>query len=261
MICNKIFSIIRIELKNTLYYRADAFMNFFSSLLYLFVSVMIWRSLYSENILMQKTMITYLILVSVASIFVNDNLQSVFAYKIRSGSISADFLLPISFKKYMLCVSIGKGGGHFFLSTIPTVIVALLLWGIVKPIDLQGGCLYIIAQIFGFCLALEMNFLLAQVMLYTKNRDVTAFAFWTLTAIFGGRYMPYWLYPRVLLVITKCLPFHLFYSVPISIYLGKLNPMETYLHIMYQIFWFILLIWFNKLIYIKTSLTVTIQGG
>ena len=140
MICNKIFSIIRIELKNTLYYRADAFMNFFSSLLYLFVSVMIWRSLYSENILMQKTMITYLILVSVASIFVNDNLQSVFAYKIRSGSISADFLLPISFKKYMLCVSIGKGVGHFFLSTIPTVIVALLLWGIVKPIDLQGGC-------------------------------------------------------------------------------------------------------------------------
>ncbi len=256
-----LFSIVKVELKNCLYYRVDAFMSTISSLLYLFVNITIWKTIYHDDIKMQKSMITYFILTSIATVFVNDNLQSVFSHKIYSGSISSDFLLPISFKRNMLSVSIGKGLATFSLSTVPVICVAIIFWNILPPIDIFHFFIYILAQCGGFFLALEINFLLAQILLLTKKHNTTIFAFWALMGIFGGRYMPYWLYPKILLSLTELLPFHLLYSVPIAIYSGKLMITKSMIFLFYQFFWGCLLVFFNRIVYIKTLNLITIQGG
>ena len=247
------------QIKSRLIYRGGAFIEAISSLLYFYVNMSIWQVLYKGQSEKIKQMITYLLLLSVARIFASDNLQQIFAKKFKDGSLSLDFAIPLNYKRYMLSMAAGQSAGNFILFTLPVILVLLpfLFLYLSAPESLSTFIVYLVAQGMGFLIALEINFFLGQLIFQTHTLEATQFAYWSLMTLFGGRFIPLWLYPESLGMIVRWLPFHLIYSSPVAIYLGK----ETGIIILLQLLWYGLMILFNRMLWLKGRKYITIQGG
>lgn len=261
MTINPNFAILKLEIKNEAYYRANAIMASISSLLYLIVNIMVWNAIYKNNLEGRKSIITYIILVVLATGFINDNLQSEFSKRVKDGSICTDFLLPFPFKKRMLLLSLGKSTCSFIFSTIPIFVIAIIFWGITPPTSFLNFIIYIAAQLLGILIGLEINFFLGQLIIRNGRSEPTQFAFWALMTIFGGRFIPVWFYPKVLSIVASILPFQLLYSIPISIYQGNHTEIISIIYIVNSILWLIGMKVINSIFLKHNIQQLSILGG
>jgi ABC-2 type transport system permease protein len=254
-------TILKHEIKNEVNYRANAIMASVSSLLYLIVNIMVWNAIFANNTAARRSIITYIILVVLATGFINDNLQSEFSKRVKDGSICTDFLLPFPFKRRMLLLALGKSTCSILFSTLPVFVIAIIFWGITPPTSFINLFLYITSQFIGILLGLEINFFLGQLIIRNGRSEPTQFAFWALMTIFGGRFIPVWYYPKVLSVIASLLPFHLLYSTPISIYQGTHTSLIAIAYIFYSVCWLMGMKLINFLVLKQNIKTLSIQGG
>ena len=73
--------------------------------------------------------------------------------------------------------------------------------------------------------------------------------------------VPLWLFPSFIGVLAGVLPFKSIYSIPLSIYIGKLSGTAVWQGILFQIVWAGILTLINRLIWAKIHSRLVVQGG
>lgn len=256
------------EFQSNLAYKTDVFLRMFGRLMGLFVQVAVWVALFHNTTVADTSMgqisledmITYVVISSCISIFINTEGVFRIGDRIRSGDIAVDLMKPIHLHYCLLFQSIGGNMSRILFELIPLFVVTLLMFPIQFP-SAAMFLVFVIALVNGFLL----NFLLAYI--------VGLIGFWYLNIyhlyrllgdvikLFSGAWIPLWFFPGMLADLSLFLPFRLIFFSPISIYLGKVSMTEALLLVVQQVMWVGILSLVTWLVWRKGIGRLVIQGG
>ena len=111
-------------------YKANLWLKIIRNIVYLFISVSIWTNLLGPNQATDSVklgeMISYIIVALFIRNLVESNVARPMAEKIRDGSISFYFTLPVNFNLYLFSYQFGKNIFETLFSTLPVCINGLL---------------------------------------------------------------------------------------------------------------------------------------
>jgi len=265
MVKSVYFSFMKKAFQQKYIYRSDSYIYIFTSLLSFFVQISIWFALYSGkesvNGITLPDMMNYVIINLIVSSFTRSNMGNRLATKVSDGSIEADFVRPVNFKYYFIFEQIGENLFYTVFGTIPICIIAALFLQFKFSIDVIKLLLFFISLFNGIILIYFINYTFGLLSFWFKT---ALYATWYIRAcfdLFGGTFVPLWFYPSFLLKISSYLPFRLISFEPISIYLGKYTNAESLQIILLQLFWIVVFLLIEKVIWARAQKIITIQGG
>nr|WP_281169763.1 ABC-2 family transporter protein [Paenibacillus taiwanensis] len=227
----------------------------------IFIQVSIWKSLIGNsesNGITLLNMITYsVITTSVMNLLMTRVFLSI-DHKLKSGDISTDLQKPISYPLYLFAEQLGVVGFQVVFTTIPSICISILLFGIQYP-DAPN----IVPFIISLLLAMIISYLLGYLIALISFWFLTTFALnWTITAlisIFSGSLIPLWFFNPFWANLTSTLPFQYLGFVPSAIYLGKVE--HPYYIILEGVGWVIGLLLIVNLLWWRAIKRLVIQGG
>lgn len=244
-------------------YISGVWIQILGGVLFVFMQGSLWTALiqsgYTDVDL--KEMISYVVINAFVSYATGFNVTNVISDRVQDGMIALDIILPVNLKWKLFFENIG---GNFFdviFSGITGLIMALVLYGAAAP---QSGIHFLF-----FLIAIMLGVVISYHIIYIFGLS----AFWIvkpwyipilvggLTKLFGGGVIPLWLYPVWLIPICDILPFRFVAYEPIQIYLGNYDYSQILRCILMQIIWLLILNLLEKLIWMKASKKVFIQGG
>lgn len=259
---------IKNSFKSQTVYRTYTFVSVISAAFGLLIQVAIWKALYNgENIINTEyrsvylsDMIQYVVLSSLISILVNNNVIYNIEQRILSGQVSIDFIRPVGFSIQIICAEIANICFNFLFTFLPMLLISFIL---------AGSNVFKISNI-AIVLFVTVN---SIIIFFTINYMIGLLAFWFLTIwplrqildgvikLLSGAFIPLWFLPASIYKIAEYLPFKLIYYFPISAALGKISEQEFKKSIVLQIIWIIILVAICSLLWHKGNKKLTVQGG
>ena len=183
------------------------------------------------------------------------------AERIRTGDVAIDLYRPVGLLGWYLASDLGRAAYHLLTRGLaPTVIGAVLF-------DIDGPATP--AAALGFALALP----LAVVVSFAIRFLVASSAFWLLdqsglkvmsgafAIFFSGMMLPLVLFPGVLGVIARALPWAAYVQVPADIWLGKRVGVDLLAALGFQALWAVVLLGCCQLVLRAATRKVVVQGG
>jgi ABC-2 type transport system permease protein len=263
-IMNKYLEILKISYLSEYSYRANVIFSILRNSIVLFISINIWQALYGTkttvNGIALSEMLNYLVITFFIRELTRSDIADTITAKIRSGAISTDFILPVSFFFNHIFEQMGKNLFNLVFSILPICMIAYFF--------------------FQFKIALSTHLLLfipsailATILMLLISYTFSLFAFWfksalfvralinALLEIFAGAAVPLWFYPPWFFEVSMFLPFRLIFFSPVSIFLGKLSPAEALEVLGLQAFWIVLFFGLERLVWHRAQKIVTVQGG
>lgn len=249
-------------------YRMNVFLRLFNRIMFLFINISIWKALYKGHFTMISNngdisindMITYAIISTAISVFINNTVIQRINYKIKTGEISMDLIKPMNFRTSVFCNEIGENCSRIVFELIPVLLISAVLFRINLP-ELDNFIVFLITLINGMLIQFFITYVLGllgfwylEVWHFDRLLD-------SLMQLFSGALIPLWFFPEFLVKVSNYLPFKLIYFTPISIYLGKFSLIEGVYSIMYQIIWIMLLLIIEKILWKHGIKKLVVQGG
>ncbi|MDQ0598019.1 ABC-2 type transport system permease protein [Streptomyces canus] len=118
-----------------------------------------------------------------------------------------------------------------------------------------------------------LSLLLGQWVLYYVMLVIDQLCFWTLRNgaamlilifaqnLLAGVYAPLWFFPDWFITLSTFLPFQATLSVPLSIYIGRIELSDAALQLAIQAAWVLALALFTRLLWRRAARRVVSQGG
>ena len=182
--------------------------------------------------------------------------------KIRTGNIAMDIIKPISFRKYIFSVAMGRNVYNFTFQFLPMLIVVTML--VQMYVEIQGI----------FHIMIFLVFLIGAILIrFLSGYMLGLLGFWYLTiwhldrvlndmiSLFAGSFIPLWLFPKGLQAVAEWLPFKFIYYVPISAILGKIESGNYSILVAQMIGWIVILYLVGSLIWKFGHKHLMVQGG
>lgn len=249
-------------------YRFNAFFQFFTNVLALFINIAIWKALYINNNVSTDhgnislhEMITYSIISTILSVLIINNVIEVIELKIMKGNISLDLLKPVNFKLMIFSQIIGTNVSKFVIQSLPILLIGIFMYKLSVP-DLRYFLLFIAATINAFILYFLITYIVSLFAFWYIKIWHFAMAVESLMRIFSGIWIPLWFFPKTFESFTTTfLPFHLVFYSPLTIYLQKISISETTIVIGKQVMWIVILTVIEQLLWKKCCKKLVVQGG
>lgn len=246
-------------------YRANTLVNIVGTIISLFVMVNVWSSLYGGNVEMNgitmRDMILYVIVSSLVSALIYSNIGNLIGGKIADGSISIDLIKPVHFKWYIFSNQLGENIYKFIFCSLPVVILFLCVLELDYVPSYIQILLFSISLFNGILIMFSIHFILGLTTFWLKTSFYVDWFMRAFFELFAGTFIPLWFYPKFMYKLTVLLPFHLVSFRPISILLGKQSSYEAVQTVILQIFWIIVLLIIEKVIWKFVRDKIDIQGG
>jgi ABC-2 type transport system permease protein len=181
--------------------------------------------------------------------------------RIRSGDVAIDLYRPVGLLGWYLASDLGRAAYHLLTRGLAPTVVGALLFDIKLP-DSVGAAL-------GFALALP----LAVVVSFAIRFLVACSAFWLLdqsglkvmsgafAIFFSGMMLPLVLFPGLLGVVARALPWAAYLQVPADIWLGKRVGLDLLAALAFQALWAVVLLGCCQLVLRAATRKVVVQGG
>jgi len=260
--------LIKIGFQEQIAYRFNAFLRVFRQIIFVFVQIALWRALLSGagevdipgGTITFSEMITYVIISTVISMLVSSKIVGKIDSRIKTGEISIDLIKPIGFKTYHLFLNFGEVFFQIIFQVIPLLIVACILMVIGFP-GYKDFFLFLASLINGVILHFQIFFVIGLIGFWHLNVWQLAWFFDNMLWLFSGAFIPLWFFPEVLASIAEFLPFKLVYFVPISIFLGKVDLLQSFKYICQQLLWIAVLVMLERFIWKRAVNRLIIQGG
>jgi ABC-2 type transport system permease protein len=210
-----------ISLKSSLLYRKGLFFSFFGSVVFITISLLLWRVLFVNNIGLQSYMTKYAIISNVMGIFHCRKITESISKKITSGEFAADMAMPVSFFAMSWQIELAKICARFILCGVPIILVFLQFLqfgpyfnvGFVLLSVVMGHALSVILySLIGFS-----AFILPDVWPLRHIMDDTV-------RLLAGGFIPLFMLPSPILEIARALPFRFLYSFPLEMLLAPVSP-------------------------------------
>jgi ABC-2 type transport system permease protein len=183
------------------------------------------------------------------------------AERIRTGDIAIDLYRPVGLLGWYLASDLGRATFHLLTRGLAPTVIGAMLFDIRLP-DSPAAAL-------GFALSLP----LAVVVSFAIRFLVASSAFWLLdqsgvkvmsgafAIFFSGMMLPLVLFPGVLGVVARALPWAAYLQVPADIWLGKRVGPDLLAALGFQTVWAVILLGCCQLVLRAATRKVVVQGG
>ena len=223
-------AIIGKSYRKHLAYRSEVWIRIVISILFIGIQVAVWTALIGDGEvdgITRRQMITYAAVYAVSSLALADRVLAEVDQKLRSGDVAVDLIKPYSYPLTLVADQLGRTAFSALFSSLPTVIVAALVFGVSPPPTVWSAVAYAVA----FAISLAISFALACLVGMLGFYFLATFHFqWALGALrtlFAGTMVPLWFFPDGLRAIASALPFQFLGFVPGAIWLGKYSATGT----------------------------------
>jgi ABC-2 type transport system permease protein len=170
-----------------------------------------------------------------------------------------DLIKPMNFQAYTFANMLGQNMFSFLFQLLPILAVGVIFIGMDFP-SILNLLIFLLVMINAIIISFQINYIVGLVVFWYL-RGWQANVIWMLNRLFSGAYIPLWFFPKVLVTISGFLPFRLYYFVPISIFMGKLTPLDCLYAILQQFAWMVVLYGLIRLEWRAAIKKLVIQGG
>lgn len=135
-------------------YRFDYLAGTLFSFLYIILKIYIWKGVYAgsggavRGVLLSD-MVAYSVLAGFTGGITKTSVMGEFNDSVCSGTISSELLLPVGLKKYLFTRSLARNMFQTVYGILPSVLMAMLLFGIHVRIRYPNLILYLLAAAMG----------------------------------------------------------------------------------------------------------------
>ena len=256
------FEYLKNAFKSQMYYRMNWGMKIMGIILSVFLQLCLWNVLANghSDIVSMSYMVEYILLGCMVKSLTASNVVDLVNGHIGSGQIAMDMVKPVRFQLYMFCESLGNGLFSCLFEYFPVVVIFSIcmesfgLWG---RIDI----FFLVSTLLGLCLYFALAYCLALTGFWWTQTWILGRFLNDLTGLFSGKMVPVWMFPKVLLSVSRCLPFQYMYYVPISMVLEDFTLMQKCGLLGVQLFWCLFFLLLGKAIERRGMYKLQIQGG
>jgi ABC-2 type transport system permease protein len=246
-------------------YRFDFWLRAASILPLMYAIRWLWIALYSQHPgafdSSLNQMVSYGVLaIAVQSIFYTDP-HYYMARQARSGAIDGDLMKPLDFHLHMLARSTGEVLFRLTVLVLPALVIGFFMFDLQLPKTVLSGIVFIFSLLIGCLINFHLEFLLGSIALVTFEIHSIDWAFDSLSRFFSGQIVPLWLFPGFLGFIAQVLPFKCLFSIPLSIYTGKITDIAILQSVVFQLLWLTILIFLSRKVWHQVHLRLSVQGG
>ncbi len=262
-LCRKILAI---SFKEKSIFRFDYIVGTIFAFLYIVLKVYLWKGLYGadgEDIggIALNDMIVYSIIAGFTEGITKTTVMKDLNDCVLDGSVSANLLLPIGFKKYMFIQSVTRNLFHTIYGIVPSVAAAMLLFSFhvrILPVNLL---LYMCSVCMGIIINFLYNFLFGSSVIWLRNSFFLSNINSVLLSLFSGAFVPVWFFPGGLRALSKFLPFRYIVFEPTAIFVNTKSFEEAAAVLGMQLVWIMILFGAVTLVWNRGRCKIMIQGG
>ena len=256
--------VAEISLKEALAYRVEFFTGMIGNLVQLAVFWYVWKAIYAASStpiagISLAAMLTYMsVSVALRGLFYSESEFSI-ETEVKSGSIAAILIKPISYPLYCLSRQLGGSVLSLFSQVIPVVVIAIFVIGISTP---AAPIAFAVSVFMGFIINWIMSWLTGMWALWSAGSIWgMSLARRIITEIMSGALIPIYFFPGWLATVANLLPFQAMFGTPLSIYIGMVTGPDIWIALGVQFLWTILFIGVAIFVWNRAQKKIFIQGG
>ncbi len=234
----------QVEAKNTFVYRGMMLLWMIGWILSFLTMLFLWQAADVSGPIAgydQKQLITYYFLGMFVWMVSGWYTFEVAAEKIHDGSIINLILKPVNFHWYRFGAELAW---HTVNTFIYLLFFAMIIFFVKDLLYFDFAFGKMLAFIFSLVIAalatFESNMLLSMAAFWLTQYWGLGSLYWLLFSLFGGSMLPLAFFPEIVQPLIKVLPFRFMYSLPIEIYLNKINSLELLITFVIGIGWIVL---------------------
>lgn len=263
----KYLTFFKLRLNIALQYRAAAIGGMFTQFFWAIMQILIFQAFYkvvtSENISLEQ-LISYVWLKQAFYSIISASTDVEIRDMIEKGNISYELCKPtnIYWMWYFKTLANKIAGG--FLKSIPILIVAPLLpagLALKGPAGILEFILFLVSLFLAIALMAGIMNIFYISLFYTMSGKGTASIFYAIVEFFGGTFVPIALMPNFWQSLCYMLPFSLVADLPFRIYSGSISLDSSWIYILLQIIWLLIITVSGTITINKRLKKVVIQGG
>jgi ABC-2 type transport system permease protein len=233
-----------------------------SYLIYVSVYYNIYRAVYGvgESIggLELPEALSYVAVAWLLRSLYTNNLDRELTEEVRQGDIALSLLRPVDFNLAKLTGVAGEIGFRAIFFTLPTTLVILTVYPVLPPASLWAGLGFVTSALLALAVYLQLNLLVGLAAVFTEHTVGIQRAKNAMLDLFGGVLLPLSFYPEWAQAVLAWLPFQAVAYSPVSVYLGKLEPLRV---IAVQALWAVVLYALGRWLWRRAAFHLTVQGG
>lgn len=245
-------------------YRGDFWLRVLVTALAVSIQYYLWHAIYQSKAGpiagygMQEA-ITYVVIAASLASFLQTELS--ITRRMRDGSIATTLARPINWQVMVLSETAGTSLFTLVAVSFPVYLGALYFGIINPPSSPLHAAAFVISLGLGFLVLFGWAYVLQILSFWTKAGfgliDIQA----TFVAFFSGALVPLAMYPGWLRSMAAVLPFQGIYSLPLTIYLGKVGPYGILPALAGQAGWALALALAGRMLWRKAMAELTVNGG
>lgn len=188
--------------------------------------------------------------------------------EIKDGTIAISFIKPISYRIRFLFRVMGTCATRIIIMGIPTIVISMIIFIKMEflkvssyPVFCLHIVLFIVSMIFAIAVYDTIDYICGICCFYTTAAWGLNFSKNVMVNFFSGVLIPLAFFPGKLGEIAEMLPFAGLSQNPVYILIMRVDIKTAGFIILKSVIWFIILNLAAKLLFIKASKKITVQGG
>ena len=261
------FSFARQAFHTAAIYRFDFWLRVLSTFVMMYTAHWLWRVLYTQRPnafeINVEQMITYGVLAMLLEMALRPGnwVQYYMMEKVRTGQIAMDLIKPLDFHLHMLARNVGEMLFFTLTLAVPSFVIGWLFLDLRLPTDARTWLMFLVSFLLGYLVTFSLSFLLGLISIYTLKINNIGWAYNAVVRFFSGQMVPLWLFPLFLAQVANVLPFQCMFAIPLSIFIGRLSPVELPQALLLQSFWALGLLLVGRLLWSRAHTYLIVQGG
>jgi len=260
----KYWAIFAIGIKEAINYRAELLLWSTIDAMPLVAMVVIWLSAFENGGTIagytQSLLIAYYIAGYVFQDLTGSHFEEDMLKQIQSGRIATHLVKPLSLKRHLVTNELSWRFMSALVAVMPVIVLVTLFTNIMPPVHTIHLLIlpillfaYLMESIYSL-MVLSMGFVFEQAksLMHLK---------WMLGWLFSGSMIPFEFMPQWLSQIAELLPFKFRYYLPVQIYFGNIQGISILYQFGLEIIWFLVLLFFMRLLWNKNLKKFTAVGN
>jgi ABC-2 type transport system permease protein len=246
-------------------YRAWAWVELLSQILFMAILVFFWRAVYAASggtlggLSVAQT-VNYIVIAQILAPLVENRLVFDMGWRLREGQVAIDLLRPADFQMRFYVDALTSLMLYAALK-LPLVVLGVLAFGLRLPTDPLAWIGFFVALVLGHAVVFFFDWLFACLAFYTTETWGLSVMRVAMGTFFSGALLPLSIMPHALRVVAEALPFAQTIYVPAALLSGITAPGDAPRVWLVQLAWLIGLVVTSRLFFRVAVRKITVQGG
>lgn len=181
--------------------------------------------------------------------------------RIRTGDIAIDLARPVDFQLSGLAQEYGRALISLVYRSAGPLLIGLLVYRMRLPGSALTWCAFALSVVVAVAVSFAGRFMVALIGFWTLDTRGSDAFYGLLAGFCSGLVLPVGFFPHWLRVVTWCTPFPSILQVPIDIFVQRHSTGVTWLLVLAQLGWALVLLLAGRLMVRRARLRLVVQGG